>query len=66
LLFEPEELIERICSLIPRPQVNLVIYHGVLAPNAKWRRRVIAHARGKLPQAPAPPALASDLYDEPP
>lgn len=29
-------------ALIPRPYVNLIVYHGVLAPNAKWRREVVA------------------------
>lgn len=59
VIFEPEELLERICSLIPRPQTNLVIYHGVLAPNAKWRRRVVAHARDTLPRGtPAAPSAS--------
>ena len=45
LVFEPLELLERIAAIIPRPQINLVIYHGVLAPNAKWRSRVVAYKR---------------------
>lgn len=45
LVFEPMELLERLAAIIPRPQVNLVIYHGVLAPNAKWRGRVVAYKR---------------------
>ena len=59
LLFEPEELLERICSLIPRPQTNLVVYHGVLAANAEHRRCIVSYGRGTLPKdarAPSPPA----------
>jgi hypothetical protein len=29
--------------------VNLIVYHGVLAPNAKWRRQVVAFGRAKAP-----------------
>lgn len=39
--FEGEAFIERLATLVPRPQANTVIYHGVLAANAKWRRRVV-------------------------
>jgi len=26
-------------ALTPRPRINLVLYHGVLAPHARWRGR---------------------------
>ena len=58
LVFEPDELLERICSLIPRPQINLVVYHGVLAPNARWRRRVVTHGRAALPQTTTAPPMS--------
>jgi hypothetical protein len=32
LLFEPMELLERLAALTPRPRINLVLHHGVLAP----------------------------------
>jgi hypothetical protein len=35
---QPVELLEKLAALIPRPYVNLIVYHGLLAPNAKWRR----------------------------
>jgi len=38
LLFEPVELPEKLAALTPRPEINLVLYHGVLAPHARWRR----------------------------
>lgn len=49
-VFDPEELLERICSLIPRPQVNLVLYHGVVAARGRWRKRVVAYGRDRLPR----------------
>jgi hypothetical protein len=45
LVFEPLELLERLAAIIPRPQINLVIYHGVLAPNASLRKRVVTYKR---------------------
>jgi hypothetical protein len=44
-LFEPVELLEKLAALIPRPRINLVLYHGVLAPHASWRARAVAHGR---------------------
>ena len=41
LIFEPVELLERLAALIPRPRINLVLYHGVLAPRAAWRAHVV-------------------------
>jgi hypothetical protein len=37
LLFEPLTLLEKLPALIPRPRINLVLYHGVPAPNCGWR-----------------------------
>ena len=53
ILLEPLELLERLAALVPRPRTNLVLYHGVLAPNAKWRSRVVRHGRESLaPERP--------------
>jgi hypothetical protein len=41
LVFDPVELLERLAALVPRPRINLVLYHGVLAPRAAWRRAVV-------------------------
>ncbi|MDD5306582.1 MAG: transposase [Deltaproteobacteria bacterium] len=48
LIFEPVEFIEKIAALVPRPQSNLIIYNGVLAPNAKWRKDVVRYGRPVL------------------
>ena len=44
LVFEPLEFLEKLAALIPRSRVNLVLYHGVLAPHARWRSRIVASA----------------------
>ncbi len=37
----PTELIEKLAALVPPPRVNQVLYHGVLAPRAKWRQEIV-------------------------
>ncbi|MDO8474600.1 MAG: transposase [Candidatus Rokubacteria bacterium] len=56
LLFEPLEFMEKLAALIPRPAVNLVLYHGVLAPRARRRSQVVRFGR----PAPAPTAHEGD------
>jgi hypothetical protein len=46
LLFEPLEFLEKLAALTPRPEINLVLYHGVLTPHARWRPAVVAYGRG--------------------
>jgi hypothetical protein len=41
VIFEPVELLERLAALVPRPRINLVLYHGVLGPRAAWRAAVV-------------------------
>ena len=54
LKLTPIELMERLAAQIPKPRVNLVLYAGVLAPNAKLRSEVVGYARPKpLPERPA-------------
>jgi len=43
LIFEPLTLLEKLAALTPRPRINLVLYHGVLAPHAGWRARVAGY-----------------------
>ena len=49
IVFTPQELIEKLIPLIPRPRCHLVRYHGILGPAAKDRAKVV-------PTPPAPPA----------
>jgi len=41
LLFEPLEFLEKLAALTPRPRINLLLYHGVLGPHARWRSRIV-------------------------
>ena len=43
---EPLDFIARLAALVPKPSVNLTPYHGVLAPNHRWRGRVTPAKRG--------------------
>ena len=61
LIFEPLEFLERLAAMTPRPETNLLICHGVLAPHALWRERVVAYGRvaaepaaSTAPLAPGP------------
>ncbi len=41
IVLSPEELLEKLAALVPRPRLNLVRYHGVLAPNAAARAQIV-------------------------
>jgi len=59
LVFEPLEFLERLAAMTPRPETNLLICHGVLAPRARWREQVVAYGRVvPEPTASAAPPLA--------
>jgi Putative transposase len=60
LLFEPLELLEKLAALTPRPEINLLLYHGVLAPHARWRPEVVAYRRAEIVKAPDPSATTAD------
>jgi hypothetical protein len=60
--FDPIELMERLAAQIPKPRINLVLYAGVLAPNAKLRAEVVRHARPAPP--PDPPASETQTRTE--
>ncbi len=48
IVFEPQELIEKLAALVPPPRFHLVRYHGILGPCASQRGRVVP---GELAQA---------------
>ena len=37
----------RLAALVPTPRVNLTRYHGVFAPNHRWREQVTLARRGR-------------------
>ena len=41
IVFEPHQLLQRLVPLIPAPRAHQVRYHGVFAPCAGWRDRVV-------------------------
>jgi hypothetical protein len=41
VLLSPLELLEKLVSLVPLPRANLTRYHGILAPHAKYRSKVV-------------------------
>ena len=47
LAFTQTAFLERLAVLVPRPHVNLVLYHGVLAPRAAWRAEVVPRRASK-------------------
>jgi hypothetical protein len=49
LRFEPLTLLERLAALTPRPRINVLLYHGILAPRAK--RRAVAVTYGRVEAA---------------
>jgi len=42
--FEPSELLERLAAMVPKPRVNLLIYHGAFAPHAHRRAEAVRRA----------------------
>jgi hypothetical protein len=56
ILLSPLELIEKLAALVPPPRKNTVHYHGVLAPHAKDRDKIVpATSSGEQPvDEPAP------------
>jgi hypothetical protein len=47
VIFEPLDFISRLVSLVPKPRVNLTRFHGVFAPNSKYRALITPAKRGK-------------------
>jgi hypothetical protein len=59
LVFEPLEFLERLAAMTPRSEANLLICHGVLAPRARWRTRVVVYGRPVPEPAASTAALAA-------
>jgi hypothetical protein len=41
VVFDAVEFLARLAVLVPRPRINLILYHGVLGPRAAWRSEVV-------------------------
>ncbi len=68
-IFEPLEFLAKLAALVPRPRANLTRYHGVLAPNAKYRNLVVPtpkrSKRKKIKHAKAVDSSASTEANHP-
>jgi Putative transposase len=54
-VMSPLEFMQRLAALVPRPRLHLIRFHGVLAPNAKLRAKVVPRPREEPAQgAPSP------------
>ena len=54
IVMRPLEFMQRLAALVPRPRLNLIRFHGVLAPNAKLRSEIV----------PGGPLSVNDAADE--
>jgi hypothetical protein len=59
--FDPVDFMARLAALVPKPRVNLTRYHGVLAPNHRWRGLVTPAKRGKGAIRPSDGDVASPI-----
>jgi len=44
VIFEPQDFMAKLAVLVPAPRSHLTRYHGVLAPAAAWRSRIVPTA----------------------
>jgi hypothetical protein len=54
IVMSPLEFMQRLAALVPRPRLNLIRFHGVLAPNAKLRSEIV----------PGRPITVNDTSDD--
>ena len=57
----PVDFIARLAALVPKPRVNLTRFHGVLAPNHRWRGLVTPAKRGKSAMRPSDSDVVSPI-----
>ena len=55
------EFLEKLAAVTPRPGINLLFYHGVLAPYARGRAEVVSYRRADNGTAPDPNAPAAGV-----
>ena len=41
IVLSPLDLLSRLASLVPKPRIHLIRFHGVFAPNSKYRSLVV-------------------------
>jgi len=58
IIMEPLEFMERLAALVPRPRLHLIRFHGVLAPNAKLRSKIVPAPAERATETPSEDAHA--------
>lgn len=53
VVFEPLDFIARLAALVPKPRVHLTRFHGVFAPNSRYRAQVTSETKIKSNQTTA-------------
>ena len=67
VVFEPLDFMARLAALVPRPRLNLTRFHGVFAPNFKYRQKIVPQrSRGRRRPCAALPAADRDDRGSPP
>ena len=54
----PLEFLQRLAALVPRPQLHLIRFHGVLAPNAALRSQIVPRVADQTPVSSNEPGEA--------
>ncbi len=47
VVFAPLTFMARLAALVPKPRVHLTRYHGVFAPDSRWRAAITPAGRGE-------------------
>ena len=56
-------MLERLAPLTPRPRINLIRRHGVLAPRAAWRSLVVRFEQSTGSEAVSRADVSADETD---
>lgn len=56
VVLEPQDFVARLAALVPGPRSHLTRYHGVFAPHARWRSRIVPGKPAPLPATARTPA----------
>jgi Putative transposase len=64
IVMAPLEFMQRLAALVPRPRLHLIRLHGVLAPNAKLRGKIIPSPAERATEASTDDAHAQVVLIE--
>lgn len=65
--FAPTELLEKREAMIPKPRINLLVYHGEFAPHARGRGEAVRRAQERVTDSqPSGTARSPDSSGRPP